>query len=45
MRALLVARKQLLRRLVDVELRIRGILRNFGLKVGQVTRKNFDGNW
>ena len=41
-RALLVARKQLLERLIDVELSIRGILRNFGLKVGQVTRKNFD---
>ena len=41
-RALLVARKQLLGRLIDVELSIRGILRNFGLKVGPVTRKNFD---
>jgi len=34
MRALLVARKQLLTRLVDVELSIGGILRNFGLKMG-----------
>jgi transposase len=41
-RALLVARKQLLGRLVDVELSIRGILRGFGLKVGQTTRKNFE---
>src|SRR5258707_2577448 len=41
-RALLVARKQLLRRLIDVELSIRGILRGFGLKVGSVTRKGFD---
>jgi hypothetical protein len=32
-------RKQLLGRLLDVELSIRGILRGFGLKVGQVTRK------
>ena len=40
-RALLVARKQLLGRLLDVELSIRGILRGFGLKVGQVTRKTF----
>src|SRR4029077_8373257 len=32
-RALLVARKQLLGRLIDVELSIRGILRGFGLKV------------
>jgi transposase len=42
MRALLVARKQLLGRLLDVELSIRGILRGFGLKVGQVTRKTFE---
>jgi transposase len=41
-RALLVARKQLLGRLIDVELSIRGILRGFGLKVGPVTRKNFE---
>lgn len=41
-RALLVARKQLLGRLIDVELSIRGILRGFGLKVGSVTRKNFE---
>jgi transposase len=34
-RGLLVARKQLLGRLLDVELSIRGILRGFGLKVGQ----------
>jgi transposase len=42
-RALLVARKQLLERLIDVELSIRGILRGFGLKVGAVTRKGFEG--
>jgi len=36
------ARKQLLGRLIDVELSIRGILRGFGLKVGPVTRKNFE---
>jgi transposase len=42
-RALLVARKQLLGQLIDVELSIRGILRGFGLKVGPVTRKGFDG--
>jgi transposase len=41
-RALLVARRQLLGRLLDVELSIRGILRGFGLKVGQVTRKEFE---
>jgi transposase len=41
-RALLVARKQLLGRLIDVELNIRGILRGFGLKIGLVTRKGFE---
>jgi transposase len=41
-RALLVARKQLLGRLIDVELSIRGVLRGFGLKVGPVTRKGFE---
>jgi transposase len=41
-RALLVARKQLLGRLIDVELSIRAILRGFGLKVGPVTRKGFE---
>jgi transposase len=41
-RALLIARKQLLGRLIDVELSIRGILRGFGLKVGPVTRRSFD---
>ena len=30
------------RKLLDVELSIRGILRGFGLKVGQVTRKTFE---
>ena len=40
-RALLVVRKQLQAKLIDVELSIRGILRGFGLKVGHVTRKNF----
>ena len=42
-RALLVARKQLIGRLIDVELSIREILRGFGLKVGVVTRKGFEG--
>src|SRR5213080_3693977 len=41
-RALLVARKQLLNRVLDIETSIRGILRGFGLKVGQVTRKTFE---
>src|SRR5260221_12804061 len=41
-RALLVARKQLLGRRLDVELSIRAILRGFGLMGGQVTRKTFE---
>jgi transposase len=41
-RALLVARKQLLGKLVDLEACIRGILRGFGLKIGMVTRKGFE---
>jgi transposase len=41
-RALLVARKQLLGKLRDVELSIRGILRGFGLKVGQVSAGKFE---
>lgn len=41
-RALLVARKQLLGRLINVELSIRRILRGFGRKVGPVTRKGFE---
>ena len=42
MRALLVARKQLLGKFLDVEFSIRGILRGFGLKMGVVTRNAFD---
>ena len=38
-------RKQLLGRLLDEELSIRGILRGFGLKVGQVTRKTFEARF
>src|ERR1700720_2889745 len=38
-RALLVARKQLLGRLIDIEESIRGIRSGFGLKAGVVTRK------
>ena len=39
----LVARKQLFGRLIDVELSIRRILRGFGLKIGVVTRRGFEG--
>ena len=41
-RALLIARKLLLGKLLDVEFSIRGILRGFGLKMGLVTRKSFE---
>jgi transposase len=41
-RALLVARKLLLGKLLDVEFSICGILRGFGLKTGIVTRKSFE---
>lgn len=41
-RALLVARKQLLTRLGDVENSLRGILRGFGLKVGKVSCTGFE---
>jgi transposase len=40
-RALLVGRKLLQAKLRDVELGIRGILRGFGLKVGEVSRGRF----
>ena len=41
-RALLVGRKLLQGKLLDVELSIRGILRGFGLKVGEVSRGRFE---
>jgi transposase len=40
-RALLVARKQLQAKLRDVELSLRGLLRGFGLKVGEVSKGQF----
>lgn len=41
-RALLVGRKLLQAKLLDVELSIRGILRGFGLKMGEVSRGRFE---
>jgi transposase len=41
-RALLAARKLLLARLNDVELGLRGILRGFGLKLGDVAKGRFE---
>src|ERR671939_1094014 len=40
-RALLVARKQLQAKLRDVELSLRGLLRGFGLKVGEISKGQF----
>ena len=40
-RALLVGRKLLQNKLLDIERSIRGLLRGFGLKVGQVSRGRF----
>src|SRR4051794_39510071 len=40
-RALLVGRKLLQAKLLDVELSIRGILRGFGLKLGEVSKGRF----
>lgn len=42
MRALLVARKLLQKQLHAVEMSVRGILRNFGAKVGQTTARGFE---
>ena len=42
-RALLTARKFVQRRLHDVENELRGLLRTFGLKVGQVSRRKLEG--
>ena len=41
-RALLRARKQLQSKLMDVELSIRGILRDFGLKMGKISKGRFE---
>ena len=41
-RALLVGRKLLQAKLLDVELSLRGILRGYGLKVGEVSRGRFE---
>ncbi|ESX98052.1 hypothetical protein X753_31675 [Mesorhizobium sp. LNJC399B00] len=41
-RALLVGRKLLQAKLLDVELSIRRILRGYGLKVGEVSRGRFE---
>jgi transposase len=42
-RALLTARKLVQGKLHDIEMSLRGILRGFGLKVGETTRRLFEG--
>jgi transposase len=42
-RAMLTARRLVQSKLLDIENSLRGILRGFGLKVGQVTRSSFGG--
>ena len=42
-RALLAGRRMLLGKLLDLELSIRGILRGFGLKLGETTKSGFAG--
>ena len=47
-RALLVARKQLQAKMRDVELSLRGLLRGFGLKVGEISKGQLQpgcGRW
>ena len=41
-RALLSARKAILKALVDLELSLRGVLRNFGLKMGKVSKGRYE---
>jgi hypothetical protein len=43
MRAVLGTRKMLQQTLIDLELSLRGVLRNFGLEIGTVTRVRFAG--
>jgi transposase len=42
-RTLLAARRLLQSKLLDLEMSLRGLLRNFGLKVGKTTRNGFAG--
>ena len=41
-RALLTTRKLVQSKLLDVEMSLRGVLRNFGLKMGRTTARSFD---
>lgn len=40
-RALLTARKQLQKKMLDIELGLRGVLRGFGLRIGKISRGRF----
>lgn len=41
-RAILTSRKAIQRGIVNIELSVRGILRNFGLKIGRISKTGFD---
>jgi len=41
-RAVLTSRKAIKQALINLELSVRGILRNFGLKVGSISKSNFE---
>jgi len=42
LRFLLTARQTLVRKVIDIELAIRGMLRSFGLKMGKVQKRHFE---
>lgn len=44
LRFLLVAKQTLVRKLMDIELAIRGMLRSFGLKMGVASKRNFEAH-
>ncbi len=41
-RAILTSRKAIRRGIISIELSVRGVLRNFGLKIGQISQTGFD---
>lgn len=43
-RAILTSRKAIQRGIVNIELSVRGILRNFGLKIGRISKTGFDAH-
>ena len=41
-RAILTSRKAIQRGIINIELSVRGVLRNFGLKIGRISKPGFD---